>query len=213
MYKMTHPPAPHPPPTPPKEVGRSRSSHKHLGRSMLVGAAAAATTATVYGVLTNNHLNNRLRDALAIFRRTNIDFQLALEISDIPNVLKCAVRTYIYSMRAASTYNISELNGYQRGSELNSVKKSLDAITKTLDGNLSKENNEMQVAYVNVKNASDAAAWIGVVYDSLVVGGVAGLATQLVAYGVPAYPALGMGFITEGEPGEAGPPCAGAYDC
>jgi hypothetical protein len=109
-------------------------------------------------------------------------------------------------MRAVSTYTISELNDYQRGSELKSVKKSLDAITNTLRGKLSKENNEMQVAYANVKNASDAATGMRVVYDSLVVGTGAGFATGLVAYGVSASPALGMIFFPEGEPGNCIPP-------
>jgi hypothetical protein len=175
---------------PAEEVGGFREDY--TSRSILVGAAAAATTATVYGVLTNIHLNNKLRDALAIFRQKNIDFQLALEKSDISNEQKCATRTYMYTMRAVSTYTISELNDYQRGSELKSVKKSLDAITKTLGGNLSKENNEMQVAYAKVKNASDAARGMGVVYSALVVGAGAGFATGLVAYGVPVEPSQGQ---------------------
>jgi len=213
-------PAPGPPPEPydsasSQQLGRFRQGQYHPRRDALVGAATGMTALASYYLFTEIRKNQDLKNAVSKFRTTISDFQLRLESStEITGEKKGPIRTYINSLRPSVTYQFANLTFFERTAELSSVKKILDAINTALAGKLDSEYKMMMAAYSDVRGASDAASRRKIGRKALLVSSVAGLAAGLGSmFAEPVGEGLGKIFFPEGELGEAGPPCAGAYDC
>ena len=196
---------------PPKEVGRFRQGQYHPRRDALVGSVTGMTALASYYLFTEIRKNQDLKDAVSKFRTAMNNLQLSLEkATDISPDKKSLITRYINSLRSSVTYQFANLTYSERTSELSSVRKILEAINTALAGKLDAEYKRMVAAYSDVKSASDAASRKKIGREALMVGAGAGLAAGLAA---SASAALGKILFPEGEPGEAGPPCAGAYDC
>jgi hypothetical protein len=192
-----------------QQLGRFRQGQYLPRRDALVGSVTGMTALASYYLFTEIRKNQDLKDAVSKFRTAISDFQLRLEsFTDISPDKKSLIIRYINSLRSSVTYQFANLTYSERTSELGSVRKILDAIgNQNLTVILDSLYKKMVADFNSVKSASDAASRIKIGREALMVGAGAGLATGL------ASAALGKIFFSEGEPGEAGPPCAGAYDC
>ena len=211
---------PGPPPEPydsasSQQLGRFRQGQYHPRRDALVVSVTGMTALASYYLFTEIRKNQDLKDAVSKFRTAITNFQLRLEnATDISPDKKSAIGRNCNSLRVSVNYKFADLTYRERKSELDSVKKILDAINTALAGKLDAEYKWMLAAYSDVMGASDAASRRKIGREALMVGAGAGLATGLASgLAAPASAALGKIFFPEGEPGEAGPPCAGAYDC